>query len=87
MCYRGGGIGHVETSTDLMHDDDGWMDVYEPSDINLPLNPGDDDDDGGDGESQEGGSEIDGEEEEEEEHLGPEDREGDNRLKDEYDCL
>ena len=87
MRYRGGGIGHIGTSTDLMHDDDGWMDVDEPGDINIPLNLGDDDEEEGDGESQEEGSEIDEEEEEEEEHLGPKDGEGDNRLEDEYDCL
>ena len=86
MCYRGGGIGHVGTSTDLMHDDDGWMYVDKPGDISLPLNLGDDEEEG-DGESQEEGSEIDEEEEEEEEHLGPEDKEGDNRLEDEYGFL
>ena len=84
MRYRGGGIGHVGTSADPVHDDDEWMDVNEPGDINLALNPEDVDEEDDDGDSQEGGSEID---EEEEEHFGPEDGEDDNKVKDEYDCL
>ena len=80
MHYQGGGIGHVGTSADPVHDDDEWMDVDKPGDINLPLNPGDVDEEEGDSESQEGGSEVD--EEEEEEHFGPEDGEDDNKLKD-----
>ena len=50
-----GGIGHTRTSTDPMHDNDEWMDVDEPGNINLPLNLGDDE---GDGESQEGGMRL-----------------------------
>ena len=84
MHYRGGGIGHVVTGADPAEDDDEWMDIDEPGDINLPLDPGDVDEEENESEFQDGGSDVD---EEEEEHLGPEDGEGDNELEDEYNSL
>lgn len=82
MRYRGGGVGHVGTGSNL-ESSDGWMDVDdedEASELHLKpaaINGDTDDEQSEDSE----GSET------EEEELGPEDGEGDDEHEEDYDSL